>query len=320
MTLATCHCWDINKNQFPSCPSHISSPRSPPVAGGCHVGQHRYGTFPSLPSALSIGWHYLRKCRAVTLTWVWATSLPFFPAYLLPCTVQEWLPWCTYTFVYRSLLSICQQSWEQGGERRLTIKAWQQLARGSMRKTSSYIWNVHAKSLRKYHLVCRHWTQNNIDVFTSTLTFKARWLTLDKINCFFFFFFLQLLRKGPLLICLGWLWLEKAWPAICSRVGGHCWVQSPHWPSWWDGRRREGRVTNCRKENLQVWSQRRTGCRDVATWQYPTRSSHRPASSWAYGWVFLLSPSLHSKAGPNGKYIHGIYKDLLSIYHDQAVS
>ena len=87
MILATCHCWDVNKNQFPSCTSHISSPRSPPVASGCHVGQHRYGTFPSLPSALSIGWHYLRKCRAVTLTWVWVTSLLFFPAYLLPCTV-----------------------------------------------------------------------------------------------------------------------------------------------------------------------------------------------------------------------------------------
>ena len=144
-----------------------------------------------------------------------------FPPCLPPAmqsSFQEWLPWCTYMFIYRSLLSICQQGWEQGGERRLTIKGWQQLARGSMRKTSSYIWNVHAKSLRKYHLVCWHWTQNNTDVFTSTLTFKARWLTLDKINCFFFF--LQLLRKGPLLICLGCLWLEKTLPAIYSRVVG----------------------------------------------------------------------------------------------------
>ena len=204
-----------------------------------------------------------------------------FPPCLPPAmqsSFQEWLPWCTYMFIYRSLLSICQQGWEQGGERRLTIKGWQQLARGSMRKTSSYIWNVHAKSLRKYHLVCWHWTQNNTDVFTSTLTFKARWLTLDKINCFFFF---AATKKGTFIDLSRMPLAGENLASHLQQGGGHC---------WWDGRRREGRVASWRRENLQVMSQRRTGCRNVATWQYPTRSSHRPASSWAYGWLFLLFP------------------------------
>lgn len=129
-TLATCHCWDINKNQFPSCPSHISA--SVTTCGWrlpCWTAQIWNIPIPAQRFIYRMALFEEVQSRDSNLGLT--ASLPFFPAYLLPCTVQEWLPWCTYTFVYRSLTSVVsKRSWEQGGERRLTIKkrdsSWQE--------------------------------------------------------------------------------------------------------------------------------------------------------------------------------------------------
>lgn len=100
---------------------------------------------------------------------------------------------------------------------------------------------------------------------------------------------------------------EKAWPAICSRVGGHCWVQSPHWPidEMVEGGEWAGWPTAERKPTGVVseenWVQ---GCSHVAV---PHQIQPQASSSWAYGWASSFPP--HFILGwPKCSHIHGFTK------------